>query len=144
MKKAEEYGASYISLTDGSYDAFKYLIPDEDGHMLRGASELKKAIRIPVITPSVHNPDMAEEAIKSGKTDMIGLARGLVADPEWAEKVRTGKRPVKCIRCNSGCWDRLMKGFPIRCEVNPECGFEQYNPKYQMREPKTGTWVRGV
>jgi len=143
-KGVEEWGVNYILFSDGSYDAFKYFIPDEDGTMLDAAAEAKKVVNIPVITPSIHDPDMAEQAVREGKTDMIGLARGLIADPEWANKVAKGKRPVKCARCNSGCWDRLMLGFPIRCETNPECGFEQYNPKYQMRQPKSGNWLRKV
>lgn len=129
-KAVEDWGVDYISFSDGSYDAFKYFIPDEDGTMLDNTAIIKSVVKIPVIPASVHDPDMAENAIKEGKTDLIGLARGLLADPEWANKVARGERYVKCIRCNSGCWDRLMLGLPLRCAVNPEAGFEQYNPKY--------------
>jgi len=129
-KGVEEWGVDYISFSDGSYDAFKYFVPDEDGTMLGNASVIKGVVKIPVITTSVHDPDMAEAAVKTGKTDLVGLARGMLADPEWANKVAEGKRPVKCIRCNAGCWDRLMLGLPLRCTLNPEAGFEQYNPKY--------------
>jgi len=49
------------------------------------------------------DPDLSEEAIASGKTDMAGMARGLIADPAWANKVAAGRKPVKCIRCGIGC-----------------------------------------
>ena len=129
-KAVEEWGVDYISFSDGSYDAFKYFIPNEDGTMLDNAAIIKSVVKIPVITTSIHDPEMAEDSVKEGKTDMVGLARGLLADPEWANKVARGERPVKCIRCNCGCWDRLMLGLPLRCLLNPEAGFEQYNPKY--------------
>ena len=49
------------------------------------------------------DPDLSEEAIASGKIDMAGMARGLVANPAWANKVAAGRKPVKCIRCGIGC-----------------------------------------
>jgi tRNA-dihydrouridine synthase len=119
-KAVEEWGVDYISFSDGSYDAFKYFIPNEDGTMLDNAAIIKSVVKIPVITTSIHDPEMAEDSVKEGKTDMVGLARGLLADPEWANKVARGERPVKCIRCNCGCWDRLMLGLPLRCVLNPE------------------------
>jgi len=84
---------------------------------------------------------MAEKAIKDGKTDMISLGRGLLADPAWANKVAQGKKPVKCIRCNFGCLRRLLEtGEAIRCEVNPELGMEQYNPEYQPKPTFRRAW----
>ncbi len=137
----ESLGADFINLSTGCYDRWDSLFPDEDGTMLDGAASIKKVVSIPVITPSVHNPDMAEEAIKAGKTDIISLGRGLLADPAWANKVAQGKKPVKCIRCNFGCLRRLLEtGEAIRCEVNPELGFEQYNPEYFPKPPFRRAW----
>lgn len=127
----------YISFSDGCYEAHKYWMPDEDGSMLAGVAYIKKSggIRVPVITASMHNPDMNERAIENGDTDMVGLGRGLIADPKWANKVAKGERPVKCIKCLAGCGGRLIRGLPIRCEVNPECGFEQYVSEYHPSRP---------
>jgi len=132
---AQDCGADYILLSDGCHEGYKYYVPDENGTMLDRAGEIKKLVKIPIITPSVHDPDMAEKAIREGKTDMIGLARGLIAEPEWANKVYRGEPIRKCVRCLSGCFVKLHLGVPIRCTENPEVGFEQFNPKYQMREP---------
>lgn len=134
-QEAEKCGADYILFSDGCHEAYKYYVPDENGTMLDRAGEVKKLVKIPIITPSVHDPDMAEKAIREGKTDMIGLARGLIVEPEWGNKVARGEPIRKCARCLSGCFVRLHLGVPIRCTENPEVGFEQYNPKYQMREP---------
>ena len=47
-------------------------------------------------------PDVAESVLAEGKMDFVGLARGLLADPDWPNKVRKGEidRMVKCDYCN--------------------------------------------
>ncbi len=132
-QEMEKLGIDYISLTDGCHEAWYFTEPDESGTMLDGAAEIKKLVRIPVITPSVNDPGMAEKAITEGRTDMIAMVRGLIADPNWPNKAAEGRRLVECIKCNAGCWGRLWQGLPIRCTVNPEVGFEQYNPEYHIR-----------
>jgi NADPH-dependent glutamate synthase beta subunit-like oxidoreductase/2,4-dienoyl-CoA reductase-like NADH-dependent reductase (Old Yellow Enzyme family) len=132
-REMDTLGIDYISLTDGCHEAWYYTEPDESGTMLEGAAELKKVVRIPVITASVNDPLMAEKAIAQGRTDMIAMVRGLIADPDWANKASEGKRVRECIKCNAGCWGRLWQGLPIRCTVNPEVGFEQYNPEYHIK-----------
>ena len=134
-KEVEKEGANYICFSDGSHEAMKYYFPDESGTMIERTAEVKKLLNIPIITPSVDNTDQAEEALSSGKTDMIGMARGLLADPNWVNKVAAGKRPVKCIKCNYGCMNRLKRGLGLRCVVNPELGFEQYIPEYRPSRP---------
>ena len=131
----------YIHLTDGCYEALKYMEPDEDGTMLKYAEGLKKILKIPVITPSIHDPDMAAQAIENGKTDMVSLGRALIADPDWANKVAEGKRPIKCLRCNIGCLDRVPDQVPIRCEVNPRAGQEQYIAEYRRSAPFKKYWL---
>ena len=50
----------------------------------------------------IEDPKKADELIAEGKADFVGMVRALVADPDWAEKARSGRvediRP--CIRCN--------------------------------------------
>ncbi len=134
-QEVEKEGADYICFSDGTHEAMKYYFPDESGTMIERAAEVKKLIKIPVITPSMDNPDQAEEALRAGRMDMIGMARGLLADPNWVQKVAAGERPTKCIRCNYGCMNRLKRGLGLRCVMNPELGFEQYIPEYQPSRP---------
>jgi NADPH-dependent glutamate synthase beta subunit-like oxidoreductase/2,4-dienoyl-CoA reductase-like NADH-dependent reductase (Old Yellow Enzyme family) len=131
-REMEKLGIDYVCLTDGCHEAWHYTEPDESGTMLQGAAEIKKVVKTPVITASVNDPAMAERAIAEGRTDMIAMVRGLIADPDWANKTAEGKRVRECIKCNAGCWGRLWQGLPIRCTVNPEVGFEQYNPEYHI------------
>jgi len=88
-------------------------------------------ISIPVITPAIHDPEKAEGAIKTGKTDMVSLCRPLIADPEWVNRVANGKEDKikKCVRC-LGFLQRTMRALGLRCEVNREVGQERYNPEY--------------
>lgn len=132
--------ADYVHLSDGCYEAAKYFLPDEDGTMLKYAESLKKILKIPVLTPSIHDPEMAARAIQDGKTDMVAHGRSLIADPNWANKVAQGKRPVKCIRCMIGCVRFPSEGTSIRCMVNPEAGLEQYVPEYQFSRPFKKHW----
>ena len=125
-------GVDYISLSDGSYEALDYFFPKEDGTMLAEAANFKKAVAVPVMVPSVHDPLKAEKAIASGKTDIVLYGRQMFADPEYANKVMEG-RPGdirRCKRCNE-CLMRAQMGFPVRCIVNPEVGHERYLPQYQ-------------
>ncbi len=53
-------------------------------------------------TGKISDPDDAERLVASGDVDVIGIARGLLADPDWVMKVRHGERDriVKCDYCN--------------------------------------------
>ena len=87
--------------------------------MLDEAAAMKAVLKIPVITPAIHTPENAENAIAHGKTDMVSLCRPLIADPQWVAKVANGEEHTirKCIRC-LGCLHRLRRSLGLRCEVN--------------------------
>lgn len=48
------------------------------------------------------DPADAEQAVASGKLDMVAIARGLLADPDWPHKVKAGQsdRLIRCDYCN--------------------------------------------
>lgn len=71
---------------------------------------------------NIRDPQVAEEILERGDADLIGMGRGLIAEPEWANKVKFGKEDTirKCISCNIGCaGHRIGINRPIRCTVNP-------------------------
>lgn len=53
-------------------------------------------------TGKISDPDAAEALLADGKVDVIGIARGLLADPDWPRKVRAGERDriIRCDYCN--------------------------------------------
>jgi 2,4-dienoyl-CoA reductase-like NADH-dependent reductase (Old Yellow Enzyme family)/thioredoxin reductase len=98
----------------------------DHGINIEYAAQFKKALNIPVSVVGAVTLEQAEEAIASGKVDMVALCRQLLADPETAMKAERGRanevRP--CIRCNT-CISRSHFGSkPPRCAVNPILGRE--------------------
>jgi len=69
----------------------------------------------------MEDPEVCDKAIEDGKIDAVGLARMLLADPEWANKAKEGnKEDIRpCIGCHTGCLGRLFQGKRMGCAVNP-------------------------
>jgi len=139
VKKVEELGVAFLHLSDGSYEAMKYFFPENmehvQEHLLKEAKAIKAALKIPVITPSIHDPEVAERSIKDGTTDMISLGRQAIADPDWPNKVKDGKAgSIKYCKRDNICLNRCNAGLYPRCSVNPEAGFEEHYPElFQTR-----------
>jgi 2,4-dienoyl-CoA reductase-like NADH-dependent reductase (Old Yellow Enzyme family)/thioredoxin reductase len=98
----------------------------DHGINIEYAAQFKKALHIPVSVVGAVSLDQAEEAIASGKVDLVALCRQLIADPETVNKIERGRddeiRP--CLRCNT-CISRSHFGSkPPRCAVNPLAGRE--------------------
>ena len=71
---------------------------------------------------NIRDPHVAEDILARGDADLIGIGRGLIADPEWVNKVEFGDicDIRKCISCNIGCaGNRIGINRPIRCTINP-------------------------
>jgi NADPH-dependent 2,4-dienoyl-CoA reductase/sulfur reductase-like enzyme len=99
-------------------------------HLLgvRATSIVKKAVPdVPVF--AVHRiltPDEAEGILERGEADAVTVVRALIADPEWANKARTGRAAQirACTGCNQGCYGNLTQGYPVTCVTNPAVGRE--------------------
>ena len=66
------------------------------------AAAVKQAVSIPVMTANrIVTPQLAEEILEQNKADLIGICRGLIADPEWPRKAREGREDEirYCIAC---------------------------------------------
>jgi NADPH-dependent 2,4-dienoyl-CoA reductase/sulfur reductase-like enzyme len=64
--------------------------------------------KIPLVATSrINDPALAEKAIAEGHTDMVGMVRAQLADPEFGNKAREGRtEDIRlCIACNQGCWE---------------------------------------
>ena len=60
---------------------------------------------------------------------MVSLGRQMLADPDYANKVRAGEKYDKCARCNE-CLLRTARGLTVRCSTNPNLGRERFMPEY--------------
>jgi 2,4-dienoyl-CoA reductase-like NADH-dependent reductase (Old Yellow Enzyme family) len=132
VQRLAQEGIDYLHTSDGCASSVKYVYPDVDANMLEASAGFKELVNVPVITPSIHDPELAEKAVSEGMTDMVALGRQLIADPNWANKVKEGRLSdiTKCTRCNIGCMARILGGLPVKCILNPESGLERYNPEY--------------
>ena len=91
------------------------------------AGKVKAAVHIPVSTVGrIVSPEMAEQILASGKADMIGIGRGLLADPDWTNKALAHKSCDirQCICCNKGCTDNIQNRSFLSCILNAENGYE--------------------
>jgi 2,4-dienoyl-CoA reductase (NADPH2) len=126
----EADGAAAISVTAGTWHTLHVTLAPmfvPRGHMVPLAAAVKKAVGVPVIAVGrLDDPELAARVIADGEADLICLGRGLIAEPDWPDKVRAGQlgdlRP--CIACNA-CVDLVGRGEPARCSVNPEAGRER-------------------
>jgi len=118
-----------------------------EGWTMYASEAVKKAVSIPVINShSLRNPEYCERMIAEGKTDMIGLARQLLADPYWPAKAKLGKvRAIRrCISCLTGCWqESMMAKKEIACAINPGCGNEDYARMTRAEKPMKVAVVGG-
>ncbi len=123
-----QLGAAYLSLSVGGKFEDAVHLPGQVLHAYSGYSgercmpgdnypavphahfsaEIKSFIKAhgydtPVATAGkISDPDDAERLVASGAVDIIGIARGLLADPDWPHKLRAGEREriVACDYCN--------------------------------------------
>jgi 2,4-dienoyl-CoA reductase-like NADH-dependent reductase (Old Yellow Enzyme family)/thioredoxin reductase len=113
-------------------------MPYPQGWATYAAEATKRVVRIPVITShSLRDPEYCEQILAEGRTDLVGLARQLLADPYWPVKAQLGRvRSIRrCISCLGGCWqESLLAKKEIACSINPACG----NPAFAAMERTEG------
>jgi 2,4-dienoyl-CoA reductase-like NADH-dependent reductase (Old Yellow Enzyme family)/thioredoxin reductase len=128
----EEAGADVINVSVGLNASSAYVIAPAalpPGYLLSAAAEVKKVVSVPVIaTGRINDPLLAEDAIETGKADLIAWGRASIADPELPNKVAAGKfdEVCPCILDFLGCmkWPFNPLKLQISCTVNPFCGRE--------------------
>lgn len=76
--------------------------PFSEGYNLGTAAKVKQGISLPVITVGgMRSRNFMEEAIETGKTDFVSMARLLIAEPDLANKFKNGISEVAtCANCN--------------------------------------------
>ena len=128
-----EYGYDALDTDVGSYDSWWWSHPpmyQKKGLYRPYAKLMKDTVEVTVICAGrMDDPDMALEAIEKGEMDMISLGRPLLADPDYVNKLRSGRRREirPCISCQEGCMGRIQEYSMLNCAVNPQACRERVN-----------------
>ncbi|MGM9526047.1 MAG: FAD-dependent oxidoreductase [Peptococcaceae bacterium] len=130
----EEAGVDLLHVSQGG--DFNHVVSpsscEPKARYIDNAAEMKKVLHIPVIgVGRINDPLIAEEVLRSGKADLVTMARASLADPEFPNKAEAGRyQDINyCIGCLQGC----TKG----CLVNPLIGHESEYDLSTVRAPKT-------
>jgi 2,4-dienoyl-CoA reductase-like NADH-dependent reductase (Old Yellow Enzyme family)/thioredoxin reductase len=87
----------------------------------------KQSVRVPVIYAGrIVHPAEAEDVLRRGTADLVGMTRAIIADPEMPRKAQAGRlEDIRvCVGANEGCIGRLYMGLSIECVQNPAVGRE--------------------
>ena len=94
-KAIEAAGATIINTGIGWHEA---RVPTIATSVPRAAfagvtAKLKPLVRLPLVaTNRINMPEVAERILAAGQADMMSMARPLLADPQWVNKARSGRR----------------------------------------------------
>lgn len=162
-----QLGADYLSLSVGGKFEDAVHTP---GHVLHGYSgfsgercmpgdgypealhvhygaKIKEFLRskgydVPVISAGkLSNPQTCEQILSRGDIDMVAIARGLLADPDWVKKVRLGQldRIINCDYCNV-CKQLDGAHKPVICFLWPKGEMQAPADKPDAPAPR---WAAG-
>jgi 2,4-dienoyl-CoA reductase-like NADH-dependent reductase (Old Yellow Enzyme family)/thioredoxin reductase len=109
---------------DGLGDTIPAMGTQPYGCFLDLAEGIKRAARVPVTAVGrILDPAFAESILAAGRADLVGIGRGLIAEPDWPGVVERGDLEDLrlCIMCNH-CASSLMSSKPLECAINPEIG----------------------
>jgi len=132
----ERAGVDVFDVTSGSHDNYQEVVPPADfapGWRVYMAEGIKQVVNVPVMAIGrIQSPELAEDILREGKADLIGLGRALICDPEFPNKLAQGKADEirRCLACNQGCIDRLRTfdldgNSRLTCLQNPMVGHEK-------------------
>lgn len=125
----ESIGVQAINVSSGTYESGATVIEPysfEEGWKKHLAKEIKANVKIPVIAVNnIKHPKVAEQLLEEDVCDFVGIARGQLVDPEWANKAKYGREAYlrKCIGCLY-CFKIANTGRAVQCTVNPCVGRE--------------------
>lgn len=134
--------ADVLDVSCGLNGSIQYQIDSNhfpDGWRSYMARAVKERFKKPCVTMgNIRDPRIADEILAKGDADLIGMGRGLIADPEWVNKVEFGDvcDIRKCISCNIGCaGNRIGINRPIRCTINPAVPEGEVYKKRKITKP---------
>jgi 2,4-dienoyl-CoA reductase-like NADH-dependent reductase (Old Yellow Enzyme family)/NADPH-dependent 2,4-dienoyl-CoA reductase/sulfur reductase-like enzyme len=121
----------YVNISIGNYNSFNKMVGgmhEPVGYEMPTSVPIAKAVKSPTMVIGRYRTlEEMDQVIRAGEADMVGLVRGMIADPDLVAKSLAGKadqvRP--CIGCNQACVARAgALWLGMECAVNPGTGHE--------------------
>jgi 2,4-dienoyl-CoA reductase-like NADH-dependent reductase (Old Yellow Enzyme family)/thioredoxin reductase len=124
--------ADFVNISLGNYHSFPKMIGgmhEPAGYELETAVPVGVEANVPVIvTGRFRTLEEADQVVRLGQADLVGMTRATIADPDLVAKTRAGRadRVRPCIACNQGCVGQLLgPERRVGCAVNAAAGFER-------------------
>ncbi len=135
----------YINTSIGVATASLFMIEASmhipPGYAMFIPSAIRKAVDLPVVgVGRFKDPIQAERALEEGHCDLVGVVRGMIADPDFVAKARSGHTDDTrlCLSCNQECVGRMGLNRWLGCIENPAAGRESegVGEVHLVRKPK--------
>ena len=126
----DKCGIDAFDIDAACYETMDYIFPTRytgEACMAYVCEEARKHITHPIINTGNHSMESAVALLESGNADIAQFGRQSIADPQFANKLREGRREDvrPCIVCNEECIGRIFGRLTqLSCTVNPSVGFE--------------------
>lgn len=141
-KEIEKAGATIINTGIGWHEArvptIGTVVPK--GGFAWVTKKMMGEVNIPLVaTNRINMPDIAENILQEGCSDMVSMARPFLADPELVLKSIEGREDEinTCIACNQACLDHTFTMQVCSCIVNPRACHETELNFSDTDSPKT-------
>jgi len=126
-KRMEEAGIDCINVSNGTYYTlesnriFPYMTLPRATYAPESKKIREAVSSVPLLLAGrLSDPIDALRIVEEGTADFIGIGRGLLADPEFVNKLAEGRedeiRP--CMSCNYCVGSMMTIGCTVRCAVN--------------------------
>jgi 2,4-dienoyl-CoA reductase-like NADH-dependent reductase (Old Yellow Enzyme family) len=128
--------ADYVNLTVGVRATYVKDMATEAPPLLSDIGRIRPLVKRPLLVSQAFRRGEDIEAALAAGTDLVGMARPLIADPDLPRKLLSGReaevRP--CVSCNEDC-----RAFDpvLLCSVNPDLA-----PPGETRRPAAPLLVR--
>ena len=145
----DKSGIDAFDIDSGCYETMDYIFPTRyvgEACMAYVCEEARKHLTKPIINTGSHSMESAVELLQSGNADMVQFGRQSIADPQFANKLREGRREDvrPCIVCNEECIGRIFGRLTqLSCTVNPSTGLETYMEVKPVTRPTNVVVIGG-
>ena len=118
----------YVSVTVGVRTTYVRDMATTEPPLLGAIDRLRPVIDRPLLVSQAFRRAESIEAALAAGADLVGVARPLIADPDFPSKLLAGRaeeiRP--CVSCNEDC-----RAFDpvLLCSVNPDLGPSSHGPR---------------